>query len=127
MYDTGTAAFVAPIPGCDLAGGQVMRTLDDVLAVRRLVEKRPQHAVVVGCGYIGLEVAEALQQQGVKTRVLTEGPAVLERTLNPDMGALVTQRMRAIGIEVLTETAFLTCLLIENFSAWHGSCCSMLL
>src|SRR5262249_24599556 len=38
-----------------------------------------------------------------KTRVLTKGPAVLERTLDPDMGALVTQRMRAIGIEVLTD------------------------
>jgi NADPH-dependent 2,4-dienoyl-CoA reductase/sulfur reductase-like enzyme len=39
----------------------------------------------------------------VKTRVVTKGPAVLERTLDPDMGALVTQRMRAIGIEVLTD------------------------
>jgi NADPH-dependent 2,4-dienoyl-CoA reductase/sulfur reductase-like enzyme len=102
MYATGAAAFVPSIPGCDLAGVHVMRTLDDALAVRRLVEKRPQHAVVVGGGYIGLEVAEALHQQGVKTRVLTKGPVVLERTLDPDMGALVTQRMQAIGIEVFT-------------------------
>jgi len=62
MYATGAAAFVPPISGCDLAGVHVMRTLDDALAVRRLVEKRPQHAVVVGGGYIGLEVAEALHQ-----------------------------------------------------------------
>src|SRR5215510_6222111 len=103
MYATGAAAFVPPIPGCDLAGVHVMRTLDDALAVRHLVEKRPQHAAVVGGGYIGLEVAEALHQQGVKTRVVTKGPAVLERTLDPDMGVLVTQRMRAIGIEVLTD------------------------
>ena len=102
MYATGAAAFIPPISGCDLAGVHVMRTLDDALAVRRLVEKRPRHAVVVGGGYIGLEVAEALHHQGVKTRVLTKGPAVLERTLDPDMGALVTQRMRAIGIEVST-------------------------
>src|SRR5262245_13600867 len=43
MYATGAAAFVPPIPGCDLAGVHVMRTLDDALAVRRLVEQRPQH------------------------------------------------------------------------------------
>jgi NADPH-dependent 2,4-dienoyl-CoA reductase/sulfur reductase-like enzyme len=62
MYATGAAAFVPSIPGCDLAGVHVMRTLDDALAVCRLVEKRPQHAVVVGGGYIGLEVAEGLHR-----------------------------------------------------------------
>jgi NADPH-dependent 2,4-dienoyl-CoA reductase/sulfur reductase-like enzyme len=103
MYATGAAAFVPPIPGCDLAGVHVMRTLDDALAVRRLVEQKPQYAVVVGGGYIGLEVAEALHHQGVKTRVLTKGPAVLERTLDPDMGALVTRGMQAMGIEVVTD------------------------
>jgi NADPH-dependent 2,4-dienoyl-CoA reductase/sulfur reductase-like enzyme len=47
-------------------------------------------------------VAEAFHHLGIKTRVLTLGPAVLERTLDPDMGALVTERMRDIGIEVYT-------------------------
>ena len=103
VYATGATPFVPPIAGRELAGVHVLRTLDDALALRRLVTAGAQHAVVVGGGYIGLEVAEALHHQGVKTRVVTAGPAVLERTLDPDMGTLVTERMREMGIEVATE------------------------
>jgi NADPH-dependent 2,4-dienoyl-CoA reductase/sulfur reductase-like enzyme len=102
MYATGAAAFLPPIAGLELAGVHVLRTLDDALAVRRLLTQGVQRAVVVGGGYIGLEVAEALHHQGVKTRVLTKDVAVLERTLDPDMGTLVTDRMRSMGIEVHT-------------------------
>lgn len=102
MYATGATAFLPPITGLDLTGVHVLRTLDDALAVRRLLGQGVRHAVVVGGGYIGLEVAEAFQHQGVKTRVLTKQAAVLDRTLDPDMGALVTERMRSMGIEVHT-------------------------
>jgi NADPH-dependent 2,4-dienoyl-CoA reductase/sulfur reductase-like enzyme len=102
VYATGAAPFLPPIAGLDLAGVHVLRTLDDALAVRRQVASGVRHAVVVGGGYIGLEVAEAFHHQGIATRVLTQGPAVLERTLDADMGALVTERLRAIGIEVQT-------------------------
>ena len=105
MYTTGATAFMPPITGLDLAGVHVMRTLDDALAVRRLLTQGARQAVVVGGGYIGLEVAEALHHQGVKTRVLTKEATVLDRTLDPDMGALVTDRMREIGIEVHTGIA----------------------
>jgi NADPH-dependent 2,4-dienoyl-CoA reductase/sulfur reductase-like enzyme len=105
MYATGATAFLPPITGVDLAGVHIMRTLDDALAVRRLVTQGARQAVVVGGGYIGLEVAEALHHQGVKTRVLTKDATVLDRTLDPDMGALVTDRMREMGIEVHTGIA----------------------
>ncbi|MBI2875994.1 MAG: FAD-dependent oxidoreductase [Candidatus Tectomicrobia bacterium] len=102
MYATGATAFLPPIAGLDLAGVHILRTLDDALAVRRLLTQGARQAVVVGGGYIGLEVAEAFHHQGVKTRVLTMELAVLDRTLDPDMGALVTERMRSMGIEVHT-------------------------
>jgi NADPH-dependent 2,4-dienoyl-CoA reductase/sulfur reductase-like enzyme len=105
MYATGAAPFLPPITGLDLAGVHVMRTLDDALAVRRLVQQGVRQAAVVGGGYIGLEIAEAFHHQGIKTRVLTRDKAVLTRTLDPDMAALVTERMRAMGIEVHTDIA----------------------
>ena len=114
VYATGAAPFLPPIAGLDLAGVHVMRTLDDALAVRRLVVSGVRHAVVVGGGYIGLEVAEAFHHQGISTRVLTQGPAVLERTLDADMGTLVTERMRAIGIEVHTGIR------VDTLEGQHG-------
>ncbi|HEY7491347.1 MAG TPA: FAD-dependent oxidoreductase [Candidatus Tectomicrobia bacterium] len=103
MYATGATPFLPPITGLDLAGVHVLRTLDDALAVRQLLTRGVRQAVVVGGGYIGLEVAEALHHQGVQTRVLTKESTVLDRTLDPDMGTLVTERMRSMGIEVYTD------------------------
>jgi NADPH-dependent 2,4-dienoyl-CoA reductase/sulfur reductase-like enzyme len=114
LYATGATAFLPPIVGLDLAGVHVMRTLDDALAVRRLVTAGVQHAVIVGGGYIGLEVAEALHHQGVKTRVVTRQATVLDRTLDADMGTLVTERMRQIGITVDTHID------VEALDGVHG-------
>jgi NADPH-dependent 2,4-dienoyl-CoA reductase/sulfur reductase-like enzyme len=105
MYATGAAPFLPPITGLDLAGVHVMRTLDDALAVRHLVQQGVRQAAVVGGGYIGLEIAEAFHHQGIKTRVLTKDTAVLTRTFDPDMADLVTERMQAMGIEVHTGIA----------------------
>ena len=63
VYATGASPFLPPIAGLDLAGVHVMGTLDDALAVRRLVVSGVRYAVVVGGGYIGLEVAEAFHHQ----------------------------------------------------------------
>lgn len=114
VYATGASPFLPPIAGLDLAGVHVMGTLDDALAVRRLVVSGVRHAVVVGGGYIGLEVAEAFHNQGISTRVLTQGPAVLERTLDADLGALATERMRSIGIEVHTGIR------VDTLEGQHG-------
>jgi NADPH-dependent 2,4-dienoyl-CoA reductase/sulfur reductase-like enzyme len=58
MYATGSTAFVPPIAGRELAGVHVLHTLDDAQVVRHLVTAGAQHAVVVGGGYISLEVVE---------------------------------------------------------------------
>ncbi len=102
LYATGSTPNRPDIAGADLGGVHQMHTLDDALAVRRIVETRPERAVVVGGGYIGLEMAEAFLNEGLAVTVVTAGPSVLIPQLDPDVGDRVITAMRELGITVHT-------------------------
>lgn len=118
MYAAGATALVPPIAGRHLAGVHALHSLDDALAVRHLVTWGVHHAVVIGGERVSLQVAETLHHHGVKTRVLTPAQAVLERTLDPDMGSLVTERLQLMGIEVCTGVALHSLDGIDGRVAW---------
>jgi NADPH-dependent 2,4-dienoyl-CoA reductase/sulfur reductase-like enzyme len=101
MYSTG-ARPLRPrgISGVEKALG--LRTLDDAASMRERVDDGIRTAVVVGGGYIGLEVAEALAHRGRFVTLVTSGEHVLTRTLDPDMGALADTAVRRLGIELIT-------------------------
>jgi NADPH-dependent 2,4-dienoyl-CoA reductase/sulfur reductase-like enzyme len=98
---TGALPFRPPLPGIDGPGVHGVQTLDDG---RRLVEAASaasvSQVVVVGGGYIGLELAEAFKQRGVKVTVVERGNEVMP-TLDPEMGSLVGGAMQDIGIDVM--------------------------
>ena len=72
------AAPVVPVPGAGLPGSFTLRTVEDACAIRAWLEReRPRRAVVIGGGYIGLEMAEALLARGVRTTVLDREPQLL--------------------------------------------------
>jgi NADPH-dependent 2,4-dienoyl-CoA reductase/sulfur reductase-like enzyme len=109
MYDqlviaTGSTAVRPPVSGMDLPGVHELRTLDDARRLRAIADAGPGAAVVIGGGYIGLEAAEAFHHQGWNATVITSGPSVLDRTLDPDLGAEVVDAMEAMGIRVITDT-----------------------
>jgi NADPH-dependent 2,4-dienoyl-CoA reductase/sulfur reductase-like enzyme len=97
---TGGEPLRPPLAGAEARGIFGVQTLDDGLAVRRaLDEERPRRAVVVGGGYIGLEMAEAFKMQGLEVDVVHRGPQPMP-TLDPDMGVLVADAMRRMGVAV---------------------------
>ena len=67
------------------------------------VDAAKPRAVVVGAGYVGLELAEALHRRGLHVTVV-EAEVQPMATLDPDMGALVADAIRRLGIELYTET-----------------------
>jgi NADPH-dependent 2,4-dienoyl-CoA reductase/sulfur reductase-like enzyme len=86
------------IPGIDAAGVYGVQTLDDGEAVRAAVATAgARRAVVVGGGYIGLEMAEAFVERGLDVTVV-EASAQPMSTLDPDMGALVAEAVQGLGI-----------------------------
>jgi NADPH-dependent 2,4-dienoyl-CoA reductase/sulfur reductase-like enzyme len=99
MLGLGAVPAVPDLPGLDSAGVYGVQTLDDGEAVRAALAAGPSHAVVVGGGYIGLELAEALVRRGLAVTLL-EGAPELMSTVDPDMGAQVRAAMGDMGIDV---------------------------
>jgi NADPH-dependent 2,4-dienoyl-CoA reductase/sulfur reductase-like enzyme len=109
VYATGAVPIRPDWPGIDTAGVFGVQTLDDGDAVRRWLDdpaspRRPSRAVVVGGGYIGVEMAEALVRHGLSVSLVEQAGQPLS-TVDPDIGALVGTAMRQMRIEVrLGET-----------------------
>jgi len=102
LVSTGARAFVPPMPGRGLEGVHTLRTLGDAAALRSIADAGSGNAVIVGAGYIGLEVAEAFHTKGWNVTVVEGLPAVLSRTLDGDLGEQVAEAVRSMGIDVLT-------------------------
>lgn len=105
LIATGAIPIRPPIPGIDAKGVLSVNTLQSGLEVRRFVDERqPQRAVIVGGGYIGLEMAEALLLRGLEVTLVEQSPQVMS-TLDLDMGALVSEALRKQGATLFLEEA----------------------
>lgn len=113
---TGSHPRRPDLPGLDLPHVHGVQTLTD--ASRLLDEarsQRPRHVVVIGSGYVGLELAEAFVTRGASVTILEPGSEVMSG-LDPDMASLVGRAMRHAGITVrtgeevseVTETSIIT-------------------
>ncbi|WMX44472.1 FAD-dependent oxidoreductase [Streptomyces roseicoloratus] len=95
---TGARPLRPPLPGIDAPGVHGVQTLDDGQAlIDSLARAKGRRAVVVGAGYIGVEMAEALLGHGFEVTVLNRSEQPMA-TLDPDMGRLVHEAMDGLGI-----------------------------
>ena len=101
---TGATPVRPRLPGIDAAGVFGVQTLDDGEALLdELTRRSPRRGVVVGGGYIGIEMAEAMVRRGLDVTLVDQAPEPMS-TLDPDMGALVREAMVGLGIDVRTST-----------------------
>lgn len=95
---TGAATVKPPLPGIDLPGVIAVHTLDDGIAAIDALERSPGRAVVVGAGFIGVEMAEACVTRGLATTVVDMAPEPMP-TLDADMGGLIRAAMTERGVD----------------------------
>jgi NADPH-dependent 2,4-dienoyl-CoA reductase/sulfur reductase-like enzyme len=103
---TGATPIRPPLPGIDAQGVHGVQTLGDGTRLRDdIVASSAGHArvVVVGGGYVGLELAESLHHRGLPVTIVDARPQPMP-TFDPDMGALVADAVRGLGIELISET-----------------------
>ncbi|HEY3273743.1 MAG TPA: FAD-dependent oxidoreductase [Methanocella sp.] len=98
---TGSKPFVPPVPGADLPGVMALLTLEDG---RRLGErmKRSKNVVIIGGGPIGLETAPAFLDAGAKLTIIERVPQLMPAALDPDMAAIIQERLEKKGARVIT-------------------------
>ncbi|MEU7325787.1 FAD-dependent oxidoreductase [Streptomyces griseoviridis] len=100
---TGARPVRPELPGMDAAGVHGVQTLEDGQALLdTLTRTRGRRAVVVGAGYIGVEMAEALLKRGYEVTVVNRGSEPMA-TLDPDMGRLVHRAMTDLGITMVDD------------------------
>jgi NADPH-dependent 2,4-dienoyl-CoA reductase/sulfur reductase-like enzyme len=85
-------------------GVHLLHSMGDTFELMRTLEAGPRSAVIVGGGYIGLEMAEGLIGRGIAVSQLEQLPEVLP-TVDPELGALVHRELEAHGVEVLCKRA----------------------
>ena len=106
---TGSDAAVPPIPGADLPGVFVYRTIDDVAALRGWVEERrksgrPVRGAVIGGGLLGLEAAGALKALEVQATVIQSGTHLMNAQIDLGGGEALKRLINAMGIAVRVST-----------------------
>ncbi len=103
---TGASPFRPALPGLDLSQVFFMRTPDDAVSLRSAVEAGGiKKAVVVGGGFIGLEIAENLTSMGVRCNVLDMAPHVLPG-FDEEVQVFVENHLAEHGIHTMTGTRF---------------------
>jgi len=111
MVGTGAVPVRPPIGGLAGPGAlgpgdgvHLLHSMGDTFAVMHTLEQTsPTSAVIVGAGYIGLEMADALTTRGLAVTQMEQLPEVLP-TVDPELGALVHTELASHGVEVLTGT-----------------------
>ncbi len=105
IVTAGAAPAVPPLPGLDDPWVFTVRTLEDAIRLRSLLDAgHIGRALIVGAGYIGLEMAEALVARGVQVTLAETLPAVMA-TLDPPISALVEQEVRRHGVDLRLGTS----------------------
>ena len=97
ILSPGASPIVPPIPGVERA--LTLRTVEDVERIVAQVMAKPQNAVVIGGGFIGVEIAENLIHKGITTSVIEASDQVLA-PLDPEMATLVAKEMRLQKVDL---------------------------
>lgn len=102
ILGTGGTSVYPHLPGLDLPGVYPLRWMADSFAVHKQVtEQAPQQAVIIGAGYIGLEMADALTLRGLGVTLIQRSESIL-KTVDPSLSQLVQDELQRRGVEVVT-------------------------
>jgi len=108
---TGARSRKLGIPGEEAENIFTLKDMADGIRIRRFIDRqRPERAVIIGAGYISLEVAEALRERGVATTILYRGEYPYSG-LEPELGPIIVDELKARGVAFagrVTPRAFTT-------------------
>lgn len=103
---TGAVPFVPNVTGTELRGVFTMRTPDDAIGLRSYIdEAHCRSAVVVGGGFIGLEIAENLMAKGLKVTVVDMADQIMPNLFDAEMAGYLRRQLQRRGLRIVTGTS----------------------
>jgi NADPH-dependent 2,4-dienoyl-CoA reductase/sulfur reductase-like enzyme len=102
VVGTGAVPVRPPIDGLDLDGVHVLHTMGDTFALHQALTAGARSAVIVGGGYIGLEMAEAFCARGLAVKLIEQAPAVMP-TVDIELGRVLGQELRRHDVQVVND------------------------
>jgi NADPH-dependent 2,4-dienoyl-CoA reductase/sulfur reductase-like enzyme len=102
VIGTGAVPVRPPIDGLDLPGVHVLHTMGDTFALQQALSAGARSTVIVGGGYIGLEMAEAFTSRGLKVTVVEQAPTVMP-TVDVELGRLLGEELGRHGVQVVND------------------------
>ena len=103
LIATGGKAFCPDVTGYDAENVFGVTTLKSGINIECYIEeKTPKTAVIVGGGYIGLEMAESLLERGLEVTLINRSEQVMN-TLDPDMGKMVSEAVKGLGVKLFVN------------------------
>jgi NADPH-dependent 2,4-dienoyl-CoA reductase/sulfur reductase-like enzyme/rhodanese-related sulfurtransferase len=119
VLSPGATAVRPPWPGIDLPGIFTLRTIPDSTEIRHWIdEKKPHNAIVVGGGFIGLEMAENLAHRGIVVTIVELANQVMP-PLDPEMAEYAKQRLESRGVSLALADA------VAKFEQGTNGCLSV--
>ncbi len=107
---TGGLPIVPPFGGVDLDHIFTIRTIGDGLAIKKFIDTQaPKRAVIVGGGYIGMEMSESLHRRGLHVTVIEKMDRVLG-SMDAEITQVVENKLKEMGVDLLKETS------VESFT-----------
>ncbi|MBN1365395.1 MAG: FAD-dependent oxidoreductase [Syntrophaceae bacterium] len=101
VIGTGTNAFSPDIPGRDLPGVYSLRNLEDAIQIKSwLRERRARRVVIIGGGFIGLEMSEALHAAEISTTIIHKYPLPANRW-DKELSSLMMEELQAYQVEFI--------------------------
>ena len=114
LISTGAGAVIPDLPGIDEERFFSLRTVEDTLAIRKYIDdNKPKSAVIIGGGFIGLEVAENLRERDMDVTIVQK-PKQLLNPFDPDMAAFLHGEMRRHGVDLALGRS------VECFEKYRG-------
>ena len=103
VYATGASSFLPSIPGMDEEGVFTLKNLQDALDIKNyLVEKKAQSAVILGAGFIAMEMAEAFRDRGLETTILYRGELPVKQ-LGPNISKVILEELEKHGVRFVSR------------------------
>ena len=101
LVATGAESARPPVTGLDEAGVFLLRWMADGFAMRQFMEQnKPRRSVIIGGGYIGLEMADAIVHRGIEVTLLEFAPEILT-TMDAALGKLIKAELESRGVKVI--------------------------